>query len=102
MRLRQASAVVSLRFQGCGDPDLSRDETFFGMPLRQTTVFVESLLRLAGLDWKGKRALQPVCATNPSYPSKTPRSPRTSEGCKRLQLHTHLVRYFGNDAELRY
>ncbi|MEY8831561.1 transposase, partial [Phaeobacter italicus] len=24
----------------------------FGMPLRQTTGFVESLLRLAGLDWK--------------------------------------------------
>ena len=27
-------------------------KVLFGMPLRQTTGFVESLLRLAGLDWK--------------------------------------------------
>ena len=29
-------------------------KVLFGMPLRQTTGFVESLLRLAGLDWTGK------------------------------------------------
>ena len=27
-------------------------KVLFGMPLRQTTGFVESVLRLAGLDWK--------------------------------------------------
>ena len=27
-------------------------KVLFGMPLRQTTGFVESLLRLVGLDWK--------------------------------------------------
>ena len=30
-------------------------KVLFGLPLRQTTGFVASLLKLAGLDWLGKR-----------------------------------------------
>jgi hypothetical protein len=37
--------------QRCCHPDLPCDEVLFGMSLRQTTGFVESFLRLIGLDW---------------------------------------------------
>jgi len=35
-------------------------KVLFGMPLRQTTGFVESLLRLVGLDWSGRTSA--LCA----------------------------------------
>jgi hypothetical protein len=37
--------------QRCSHPDLLTIKVRFGMVLRQTTGFVESLLRLTGLDW---------------------------------------------------
>jgi hypothetical protein len=46
---RQSSAAALL--QRRRHQDLSDDEGVFGMALPQTTGFVESLLRLIGLDW---------------------------------------------------
>ena len=47
--VRQARTARDLL--GCLDPDLLALKVLFGLPLRQTVGLVESLIRMAGLDW---------------------------------------------------
>ena len=52
MRVRRANGGRQLEFSDAAIRVCLTMKVLFGMPLRQTTVFVESLFRLAGLDWK--------------------------------------------------